>query len=418
MSSNCRLCKSNKLKLIVKYKDSVPVDNFRERNHSKISLGKFSMDLHICNSCGHVQLINAVDPTLLFGDYIYESSTSPDLKRHFQKLFKKIIKKKILPKNGYVIDIGCNDGLLLENFMENGYKSFGIDPDKKSLKVAKKKGVRVFNDYLNIKLSNDIINKFGKFDLITATNVYSHSDDLIGFTKCISKLLKNDGTYIFEVSYLKALLFSGVWDYVYHEHLAYHSIKPLYTFLKKYGLHLYDVENIPVKGGSIRCYVKKNKPTPVQLQKIKKIIAYENKKGFYKMDSYKRLLSIKSKLTKDLNNKINLSGNKKLASYGASATTTVLSQELDYASKISFIVDDNKNRQNKLSPGYMIPILSFSSLKKFKPDYLIISAWRFKNLILKKCENYIKEGGTIIIPNPKIKIINYKNYFRELKNVR
>ena len=227
MSNKCRLCKSKKISPVVYFQNSVPVDNFRKRSHEKINLEKYKMDLFLCKSCGHVQLINVVDPNILFGDYIYESSSSPGLKKHFKDLYKKIINDKLISKGDFILDVGCNDGLLLENFLKNNYMCFGVDPDSNSLKVAQKKGVKIYNSYLNNNIANKIIKQFGKFNLITATNVYSHSDNLIDFTKCVANMLKNNSYFVFEVSYLKALLFSGVWDYVYHEHLAYHSIKPI-----------------------------------------------------------------------------------------------------------------------------------------------------------------------------------------------
>jgi SAM-dependent methyltransferase len=414
MSYTCKLCKSKKVIRVVDFEDSVPVDNFRDRKHQKITLEKFKMNLYFCKSCGHVQLRDVVDPNILFGEYIYESSSSPGLKKHFNNLYNQIDKKNLISKDDLIIDIGCNDGLLLENFINRGLKSVGVDPDKNSLVYAKKRGVITYNNYLNPIITKKIIKKFGKFNLVTATNVFSHSDNLNEFTKCISKLLKNKATFIFEVSYLKALMFDGVWDYVYHEHIAYHSIKPLNDFLKKYNIYIYDVDFLNVKGGSIRCYAKKSSTLLKENAKIKNIINKEKKFGFYKVSNFKKITEVKLNLKKNLNKKLIIKKNEIIASYGASATTTVISQELGYAQKISFIIDDNKSRQNKLSPGYLIPVLNFNSLRRYKPKYLIISAWRFKKQILKKCKSYIENGGIIIIPNPKIKIITKKNYEKEI----
>ena len=132
MKKNCRLCKSKKISLAVNYKDSFPVDNFRKIGHLKIDLPNYNMDLYVCNKCGHTQILNVVDPEILFGDYIYKSTSSPGLKKHFKSLYKEIIDKKLVDHNNSILDIGCNDGLLLENFQKY-FKTFGVDPDKNSL---------------------------------------------------------------------------------------------------------------------------------------------------------------------------------------------------------------------------------------------------------------------------------------------
>ncbi len=417
MNTNCRLCNSKQIKKVIDFKESAPVDNFRPRLHDKININKYNMDVYICRSCGHVQLPFAIDPQIVFSDYIYESNSSPGLRQHFKKLYEVILSKKILNKNSLVLDIGCNDGLLLENFVKNKYTAVGVDPDKKSLKIANSKGIHTYNDYLNKKIVEKIKKRYGKFNLILATNVYSHSDDLIYFTKCVSNLLNYNGYFVFEVSYLKALLFSGVWDYVYHEHLAYHSLKPLNTFLKKFNLFIVDVEFLNVKGGSIRCFAQKKKSKFDIPQKIKKIIKKEINDGFYKINTFSNVINLKLNLKNKINSILNrkIFSNGLIASYGASATTTVLIQELGIASKISFIIDDNKNRQNTLSPGYLIPILDRKKLLKYNPKLLIISAWRFKKEILKNCESYVNKGGHILIPNPVIKLINKQNYEKEIK---
>ena len=117
------------------------MDNFRKIGHSKIDLPSYNMDVYLCNKCGHTQILNVVDPEILFGDYIYESTSSPGLKDHFKSLYSEIIGKKLINNNHSILDIGCNDGLLLENFQKK-YKTFGIDPDKNSLKIAKKKELK------------------------------------------------------------------------------------------------------------------------------------------------------------------------------------------------------------------------------------------------------------------------------------
>lgn len=405
--SSCRLCGGFALTKVLKYIWSVPVDNYRPRMHKSISEQAYPMDLYMCKTCGHAQLADVVDPNVLYGDYIYKSSSSPDLKKHFISLYEYIESSIKLNKDDLIIDVGCNDGLLLEIFNKNGYKTLGIDPSHAALSEAKKRGIKTIESFLTEDLANNVRQEFGSAKLVTATNVFSHADDMREFTRGVHGLLSEEGYFIFEVSYLRNLLFSGVWDYVYHEHLAHHSIKPLKTFLKSNGFHLLAAESIPVKGGSIRCIAKKTTTNTVDSAQIAKLLMEEELLGMHEVSTFERIASSRQKL-KSLTAKVisSLPNNSLICSYGASATTTVLSQELDYAGKINFIVDDNSDRQNTLSPGFLVPVVSSTKMNTLNPDLIILSAWRFKESILPKCADIIRGGGKVYIPLPYPHIIS------------
>ena len=405
--SSCRLCEGPTLTKVLKYNWSVPVDNYRPRMHKSICEQAYPMDLYLCKSCGHAQLADVVDPNILYGDYIYKSSSSPDLKKHFINLYEYITSSIALNEDNLIIDVGCNDGLLLEIFSKNGYRVLGIDPSNAALAEAKKRGLKTIESFLTEKLARKVRQEFGSAKLVTATNVFSHADDMKEFIGGVHGLLSEGGYFIFEVSYLKDLLFSGVWDYVYHEHLAHHSIKPIRNFLKSNGFHLHAAESVAVKGGSLRCIAIKTTTNTIESAQVAKLLMEEELLGLHEISTFERVAGSRQKL-KSLTAKVirSLPNDSLICSYGASATTTVLSQELDYANKINFIVDDNPERQNTLSPGFLVPVLSSTKMRELNPALIILSAWRFKENILTKCAELIKSGSKIYIPLPYPHIIS------------
>lgn len=408
---NCRLCGSKKMTLVLKMPSCPPVDNFRKIGDSELNLPHFPMDLYMCGQCGHAQLLDVVSPDILYGNYIYTSSSSPDLDRHFTSYATHVVQRLKLPTAARVLDIGSNDGLLLSKFKEKGFEVLGVDPSRYVASLALKNGITTVVGFFNSKLVAQLISEYGKMDLVTANNVFSHADDLQDFARCVSQILADEGTFVFEVSYLKDLVDNFVVDYIYHEHLCYHSVLPLKLFLNDCGLKLVDVERVPTKGGSIRCYAKKNSNAVLPNPTVDEMIAEEKKSGLYNFETFQSLTtkiqSIRARLGQLLQKEIG-AGNK-IAAYGASATSTVLNSLLGMAEVISFIVDDNPERQNRLSPGYFTPVLSSSALIEQKPSVVVISAWRFAKNIIEKNQQYQQSGGRFIVPFPELRSIDARN---------
>jgi SAM-dependent methyltransferase len=407
LRNTCRLCDGTKLDKVLGFSPSVPVDNYRPRLHRSVDCRTYGMDLYLCRSCGHAQLLDVVAPEVLFGDYIYTSSSSPGLEAHFRgfvaSVFSAIGEVKA---EDLVIDVGCNDGLLLGIIRERGCRTLGVDPSGFALAAAREKGLETFESFLTTQSADAIVARHGQAALVTATNVFSHADDMNEFAQAANRLLKPNGHFVFEVSYLKNLVFSGVWDYVYHEHLAHHSVKPLDSFLRRLGFELLSAQQVPVKGGSLRCLARKVSAARAPNARIAELIVEEELLGLYDLSTYQRLERHRQSL-RTLTARVldALPRKAAIASYGASATCTVLSQELGYGHRIAFVVDDNQARQQTLSPGFLAPVLSRDDMERLKPALLIISAWRFCAGILSRCETYLQQGGVIYVPLPVPRLI-------------
>lgn len=401
----CRLCDSAKVKQVLSMPSSQPVDNFRPFFDPEINLPLFEMDLYQCEKCGHAQLLDIVNPDILYGNYIYKSTSSPDLKSHFSNYASFLFNHKYIKKNQKVLDIGSNDGLFLDYLKQRGAVTYGIDPAKAVSNIAKKKGHYIFNDYL----STSSIKKIKKsFDLITANNVFSHSDNLQKSLNCINKLLSKKGTYIFEVSYLLDTINNRVIDYIYHEHLSYHSIKSLKPFLKKEKLYIYDVIKVQTKGGSIRVVCGKNKKNE-NISLVNSMIAAEKEKSIYNQNLY-NLLSFEISNSREILNRWIESVKKKFSKtqfigYGACATGTVLTRMMNLDNHLSGFIEDNKDKHGYLSPNSFLPVVSLESIKNTDNIIIIILAWRFKDQIIKRIRKRFGKKLRVISVMPNIKKI-------------
>lgn len=404
---NCRLCFSKEVEKIYSFPLCPPVDDFRLETELSNDIELFPMDLYLCKSCGHVQLLDVVDPKILFGNYIYTSSSSPDLDVHFDEYSKKLRNLLSLNENNFVIDIGSNDGLFLSKFKNYGIKVLGIDASSNAAKIAIENGIKTVVSFVNSEVVNKILKEYGSADVVTANNVFSHSDDLTGFLLNARDLLKKDGYFIFEVSYLKAIIDNKVIDYVYHEHLAHHSIKPLKAFLEKNKMRLVNVDFVDTKGGSIRCYAVNEASEINNDLLIDELIKKEEAAGLYNPKTYEKLKSEITIQALELNKyleQIKKDGGK-IFSYGASATATVLNYLFDINKYFTFVIDDNHKRQNRFSPGVQIPVVSKDVINKDNPKAIVISSWRFANMIIQNNVEYLNNGGQFIIPLPEFKII-------------
>ena len=406
---NCRLCQSKDLELLFSLEPTPPAEwYFRGEDRQATSIS-FPLDLFMCKSCSHVQLLDVLDPESLFSDYFYESVTSPGLAQHFHKYATEVSTRISLTRGDLVVDIGSNDGILLMEFRNLGCQVVGIEPSKSLAQKCNSAGIRTYNFFLNERVVQQVTVDFGQACLVTANNVFAHNDDLREMARCISNLLKDGGTFIFEVSSLLHTMKGLVFDYIYHEHLSYHSLLSLEPFLQEFSLQIYDVEVIETKGGSYRVYAKKGLlPLPKSPQLMaairEEISSGLNAIAFYR-DIYKEITELKTQLHLYLRQ---LPENAKVIGYGASATSTTLFYEFSLEGKLSYLVDDNPIRQGCFLPGSNLEVFSPEYMFKDKPTHVLLLAWRFKDMIVDKIRNHLSKECVFIVPLPNFAIMNGK----------
>jgi hypothetical protein len=269
-------------------------------------------------------------------------------------------------------------------------------------------GIPTIVSFLNSAVVDQILQSSGPGDIVCANNVFSHADDLREFATCVRRLLKANGVFVFEVSYLRDLVEKRVIDYVYHEHLAHHSVKPIKIFLDSVGLRLIDVERIAVKGGSIRCHAVLHDASFIESASVEKMISEEEAMGLYNRDLYLELKgyidSVGQKVRDAIRAVVDRGG--VVAAYGASATATVLSEIFGINKDISMIIDDNPLRQGRFSPGARIPVKARHDFLKVHPELTVITAWRFADMIIAKNREYLDSGGVFVVPLPTYRVVS------------
>lgn len=404
----CRLCKAKNLTLVFKLEPTPPANAFVKKEKINEPQAVFPLDVYFCENCFHVQLLDIVNPKELFENYVYVSGTSSVFVNHFKEYSEHIIKNYITKDCPFIVDIGSNDGTLLQFFKKNGYHILGIDPAKDIAKTASKNGIETLPLFFDDKVSKMIREKYGPVDIITANNVFAHVDDLEGFVKNIHNLLADDGVFSFEVSYLVDVIEKTLFDMTYHEHLSYHSVIPLISFFKANNMELIEVKRVDTHGGSLRGIAQlKNGPYKVE-ESVRNAIKIEKEMNLDKAFTFKKFSKNINKIKKefqDLITKLKIEGNT-IAAYGAPAKATTLIYHFGIDNKIiDFIVDDSTLKQGLYSPGIHIPVYSSEKIYEKNPDYLIILAWNFSQSIMKKHEKFKDSGGHFIIPLPKLEVI-------------
>ena len=369
---------------------------------------KCPLSLARCPRCGLIHLSHVVPPDLMFAHYLYVSSTTQTFKKHFAE-YAKSAKKRLQKKEDVLaVDVGSNDGLLLSCYRDEGMRIVGVDPAKNLAEEANEKGLTTLCDYFGEKSVQTILKNHGKADIISANNVFAHIDDIHNVLTSVNQLLSEKGILIIEFPYLVTMIEEMLFDMVYHEHLSYIAINPLQTVLNDFKLEIFAIEEVASHGGSLRVFIQKQGAGYTISKEVGKFKSEEIKKGYMDQAIYnefsKRVAQVKEKLTQFVQDA--KSKGKTIAGYGAPAkSTTIISFCGFNPSQISYIVDDNPLKQNRLSPGARIPIVSSQALKENPTDYIIIFAWNFAEEIVKKLEPLRKKGVKFIVPLPEPRII-------------
>ena len=384
----CRSCGNNKLKRVVSLGYQPLANNLLKKKDEKCEL--YPLEVNYCENCHNCQLSVAVDQKKMFSNYLYTSSTSKSFREHFIKAASKYVKMfKLKPKKSYIVDIGSNDGVALKPFKDLGFKNIqGVEPAKNLAKLANKNKIKTFNGFLNLKNLKKIKKNA---DLILASNVFAHSDNLKEMADCMIRLLRKKGTIIIEVQYLMNTLKDLTFDNIYHEHYNYWSLTSLLNFFKQFQVKVFKAETIDTHGGSIRIFISKNKNIKIE-KSIKELLDKEVKFGIKQFKTYesfgKKVYKIRDNVIKNLK-KLKIK-NKNIVAYGAPAKATTALNFFGISKEIDYIVEDNKLKHKKFVPGVKIPIFSKQKISKKNPLVLVL-AWNFYNEIKKNNPEIAKE---------------------------
>ncbi len=403
----CRLCDGDKLELVVPLLPTPVAEKYVTRENLHEEQESYPLDLHMCLGCGHVQLLDVVDPKFLFSDFTYSSGNTKALVQNFEETAEATCSRYHVAPKSLVVDIGSNDGSLLRCFQKRGMRVLGVDPAAEIAQRAINAGIPTIVDFLTPDLAQKIRKEHGSSAVVCAFNVYAHADDLAGMTDSIRGLMSPDGVFVFEISYLLDVLDRMLLGTIFHEHLSYHSIKPMVAFLRRHGMELIDVQRVMIQGGSVVGTAQLvGGPHPVS-PSVKELLDLEEARGLDRPATLKkfatRLQDVKRGLG-DMVTDLQRQG-KAIWGYGAARSGTTLISQMKLGKVISFIVDDSPDKQSKYSPGDHIPILPSKALYERKPDYAFILAWIHASKIIENNQAFLKQGGKFILCFPEIQII-------------
>ena len=394
VKKNCRLCDSKNIQVVLPLQKSALCDAYLIQKKEQEF---YDLNLCLCNECGFVQIDTVINPQVIYKDYIYVTTSSPGLKKHFKNYASEVSSFLGISQSGLAVDIGSNDGTLLGFFQEHGRNVLGIEPSIKAANSANKNGIKTISEFFDMELANDIVNEYGKASLITINNLFANVDDLKEFVKGLEILLDDDGVLVIESSYLLDMVDNMVFDFIYHEHLSYFSIIPLVRFFKQFDMQLIHVHEVDTKGGSLRYYWARNNSKWSPSSNVEKLTLRElnSKIDVNKFRTYENNIdNVRFQLLEFLEK----NKGRKIVGYGASATSTTLISHFGLHKYFSYLVDDNIDKVNTYSPGYHIPVYEFQKLINDSPDIIVILAWRFKDEIIKKIDNIFH--GIVIAPLP------------------
>ena len=344
---------------------------------------KYPLNLLFCKKCSLVQTDSFIEPQILFEDYRYLSSVG--LSNHFKELAYSLDEKYEDIEGWNILEIGCNDGVLLEPLSQLGANVEGVDPAKNIVKLAIDKGLNVYEEYFNDETFGGEEFK-DKYDLVLSNNTFAHIPDIQSVVRGVKHVLRPEGDFVFEVHYLQSLIDGKQWDNIYHEHIFYHSITGLNNLFNKYDMTLIDFEEIPIHSGSIRVTVA-NRNTDAVSQKVLDRIKLESKTvaNVDYLRSYGE--DVRNHITNFNNTIEELKENYTIAGYGASGRANMFCNLTNLNSDIvKFIVDESPERCGRYIANTDIPIVDVETLKNSDVDLLIIFAWNYSKMIIEKTQ--------------------------------
>lgn len=404
----CRLCDGNNLEIALSLPPTPPANAFVGIDRVGVEQPTFPLDVYLCADCTHLQLLDIVDPILLFGSYVYVSGTSPSFVRHFEDYAAEVLSRYPPKDAGFVVDIGSNDGTLLRAFDKAGHRTLGIDPARDIAATATAAGIETLVGFFNSKMAQDIRRSHGPADVVTANNVFAHIDDLGDVTDGVEKLLAPSGVFVLEVSYLVDVVQKNLFDTIYHEHLSYHAVAPLIGFFARHGMQIIDAQRVASHGGSLRCIVQRQDgPRTVQTN-VSERLEEESMLGLGQLKRYRSFDRDIEAIGRELRDLIEneKSAGKTISGFGAPAKLTTLMYKFGLDSRhVDFIIDDSPWKQGLFTPGLHLPVVSADILREQSPDYLLIFAWNFAEQIIARNQAFADNGGRFIVPLPRPRVI-------------
>lgn len=407
---NCRFCKTALQNVFIDLGNSPASNSFLTKEQLNEPEIFYPLKVFTCPSCFLVQVDEYKKSDAIFDNtYVYFSSYSTSWLAHAKKYTEEMEQRFQLDKNSLIVEIASNDGYLLQYFKEKKIPVLGIEPTANTARVAEEKGIPSVIDFFGVRLATELATKGTRADLLLGNNVLAHVPDIVDFVSGMKIILKPRGVITMEFPHLLQLVEKNQFDTIYHEHFSYISFNAVTRIFEAAGLEVFDVQEIPTHGGSLRIFAKHKEDNSKKTEPaVKELLQKEKDHGMLHMEYYdhfqQKAMQVKLALLEFLISQ--KKAGKKVAAYGAAAKGNTL---LNYcgvkADLVDFVIDANPHKQDKFMPASHIPVYAEQYLKDQKPDYVIILPWNLKEEVMSQLE-YIKTwGGKFVIPIPALQII-------------
>jgi 2-polyprenyl-3-methyl-5-hydroxy-6-metoxy-1,4-benzoquinol methylase len=370
----------------------------------------YPLHTYVCGACYLVQLQEFESPEDIFSDYAYFSSYSDSWLKHADNYTQKMIERFGFGNQSQVIEIASNDGYLLQYFKEKGVPVLGIEPAENVAAAARDKGIPTISKFFGTGTASDLLSNSKRPDLLIGNNVLAHVPDLNDFVKGIKIILKPKGIVTMEFPHLMRLMDENQFDTIYHEHFSYFSFITVKKVLASHGLEIFDVDELPTHGGSLRIYAshKEDASKPVE-QRVGDLLQKEEEQGFSNLEHYltfgEKVKETKRKIL-DFLISVKRKG-KSIAGYGAPAKGNTLLNYCGIGTDfIDYTVDRSPHKQDHYLPGVHIPIRHPDEIRKTKPDYLGILPWNLRDEIMEQMSHIREWGGQFVVMIPEVKVFS------------
>ncbi len=380
----------------------VPLDQADQTDPS------YPLHARVCSNCFLVQVDDVVPPSDIFSHYAYFSSYSSSFVEHARNYSETATERLGLGKDSFVVEVASNDGYLLQHFVAKSIPVLGVEPAANVAEEAEKKGVKSLVAFFGKETAEKVVAEHGHANLTAANNVLAHVPDINDFVSGFAAVLADDGVSTFEFPHLLNLLEKTQFDTIYHEHFSYLSLYAVEKCFESNGLKVFDVEELPTHGGSLRVWAQKTIGTRPETDRLAALRAKEAEAGIATLACYQGFDAKCRKIRDDLLAflKSAKTEGKTVAGYGAAAKGNTLLNYCDIGTDlIDFVVDANPHKQNTLLPGSHIPVHAPDHLKVAKPDYVLILPWNLSTEIMKSMSHVSDWGGKFMVAIPRVEVI-------------
>ena len=408
-SATCRFCGRNLTHTFVDLGMSPLCESYISSDQLNEMERFYPLHVYVCDNCFLVQLLEYVSPDKIFSDYAYFSSYSDSWLKHARNYVEMAIPRFGLDSKSQVVEIASNDGYLLQYFVQRGIPVLGVEPAANVAAVAERKGISSLVKFFGKKTASELVTEAKQADLLLGNNVLAHVPDINDFVAGLKVLLKSAGVITMEFPHLMRLMEENQFDTIYHEHFSYLSFTTVDKIFAAHGLTLFDVEEIPTHGGSLRIYARHREDASKSVEdRVFELRTHEERAGLTCLRSYfsftEKVKETKRKLLEFL-----IQAKRQGASvvgYGAPGKGNTL---LNYCGIrtdfLDYVVDRSPHKQGKCLPGTHIPIHHPDRIKETKPDYVVILPWNIKAEVMEQ-NSYIGEwGGRFVVPIPEVTVL-------------